>query len=153
MDCYICYTSNYQILFIMKKSLLLAVAFCLTTLTFAGNADLFKVDNQAINKEFASLTSLENFVASNNFVTLTDIQASNSFDLSGLNVNNMRSSSGEGEFAFKWEGFLWGFLCCPVGFFVIAVNKNKDHDQKLSYWIGVLASTVIGAIRTATYSY
>jgi len=135
----------------MKKSFLLAITLFLTSLTFAGNADLFSVDEQALKSEFAELTELENFVAENDFVTLVDIQANNSFDLSSLNVSEMGTSSGEGGFAFQWEGFLWGFLCCPVGFFVVAVNKNKDHDQKMSYWIGVAAGVVFSAITSPVY--
>jgi hypothetical protein len=129
----------------MKKIFLLTAALFVAGFTFAGNAELFKVDEQALNNEFAGLSALENFVVDNNFISLNEIETGSMYDLTGLNVNTMGATS-SGEFAFQWEGFLWGFLCCPIGFFVVAVNKNKDHDQKLSYWIGVAAASLFNII-------
>ncbi|MBN2486506.1 MAG: hypothetical protein JXB34_11085 [Bacteroidales bacterium] len=141
---------KHQIFINMKKTLLLTVALFVTVFTFAGNADLFDVNEQELNNDFAELTALENYVSQSNFITLSDIQAGKTYDLMGINTDGMGTSS-EGQFAFQWEGFLWGFLCCPIGFFVIAVNKNKDSDQKLSYWIGVGASVVFSAITSPIY--
>jgi hypothetical protein len=135
----------------MKKYFLLAIALFVTCFAFAGNADLFKVDEQALNNEFSDLSALENYVVANNFVSLNEIETGNLYDLSGLNVNSMGATS-SGNFTFQWEGFLWGFLCCPVGFFVIAINESRDHDQKMSYWIGVAAGVVLSAI-TSPYYY
>jgi hypothetical protein len=130
----------------MKKITLLIVAFFTVTFIYAGNADLFSIDEQELNSEFAELTALEEFVQTNDMMSLEEIITTNSFDLTSFNLNSFGASSQDAEFAFRWEGFLWGFLCCPIGFFVVAVNKNKDHDQKLSFWIGVAASSVINII-------
>ncbi len=136
----------------MKKTLLLTISLFFASLTFAGNAELFSVDEQALNEEFADLSALENYVVENNFVSLTQIETGKMFDLSEINLKTMGTSS-QSDFMFVWDGFLWGFLCCPIGFFVVAVNENKDHDQKISYWIGVAASTVLGALSSTTYYY
>lgn len=128
----------------MKKLILIVVSF-LSINCFAGSADMFALDEQSLEQEFASLNALENFVVGNNHLSLNDIKQGNLFDLSAINTNSMGATSSS-EFVFQWEGFLWGFLCCPVGFFVIAVNQNKDYDQKLSYWIGVAAGTFINII-------
>ncbi len=135
---------------VMKKVITIIVAFLAFSSVYAGDADLFNVNEQAIQEEFADLNALEEFVVTNDYLALTDIVESNAYDLSAINVNTMGASS-SGDFAFQIEGFLWGFLCCPIGFFVVAVNKNKDRDQKLSYWIGVAASTVVSAITSPIY--
>ena len=33
-----------------------------------------------------------------------------------------------------WASFAWGFCCWPVGFFVVVTNKDKDSNQKKSFW-------------------
>ncbi len=136
----------------MKRLLLLSLAFLAVNLSFAGSADLFRVNEQELNDEFADLSALENFVQNNNFISLHAIVDGNLYDVSTVNVNTMAASL-QGSFAFQWEGFLWGFLCCPVGLFVIALNENKDRDQKVSYWIGVAAATVLSAITAPVYYY
>ena len=45
-----------------------------------------------------------------------------------------------------WASFAWGFLCCPIGFFVIITNKDKDSSQKKSFWIGTITGVILGAI-------
>ena len=137
---------------VMKKLITIMVVFLAFSSVYAGNADLFSVDKQAIQEEFADLNALEEFVVTNDYLALNDILAGDAYDLTAINVNTMGTTT-TSDFVFQIEGFLWGFLCCPVGFFVIAVNENKDRDQKLSYWIGVAASTVIGAITTPVVIY
>ena len=134
----------------MKKTTLLIAALLVSVITFAGQADLFDVNEQAINQEFSNLTQLENFVSTNNFVSLDEIAATNSYDLSAINVNSL-STSGQGDFSFAWDGFLWGFLCCPIGFFVVAINGDKSKDQKMSFWIGVGAGVLFSALTSPTY--
>lgn len=136
----------------MKRLYLLLIAFLAVNLSFAGNADLFHVNEQELNDEFADLNALENFVQSNNFISLHAIVDGNLYDVSAININTMAASL-QGSFAFQWEGFLWGFLCCPVGLFVIALNDDKDRDQKVSYWIGVAAASVLSAITAPRIYY
>lgn len=134
----------------MKKYFLFTIALFVSCFVFAGNAELFKVDEQALNNEFSDLTTLENYVIDNNFISLNEIKSNNIFDLSGFNVSSLAMTSNS-DYTFQWEGFLWGFLCCPVGFFVIAINEDRDHDQKISYWIGVAAGVVLSAITSPLY--
>ena len=55
--------------------------------------------------------------------------------------------SGEtNEFYVDWNSFAWGFCCCPVGFFTVAVNNNSDSDMKTSYWIGAASCVSLFAI-------
>jgi hypothetical protein len=137
----------------MNKLLFLAIFLLPATVSFAGNAELFKVDESSINEKFSELTELENFVVSNNFISLNDIVENNVFDVSKININTMAANAGSSSLEFAWDGFLWGFLCCPIGFFVVAINDDKTTDQKTSYWIGVAASVVLSAITTPVYYY
>ena len=50
-----------------------------------------------------------------------------------------------------WGSFAWGFCCCPIGFFVVAINDDKTQEQKTSYWIGVIAGVVLDVISSAAY--
>ena len=72
----------------MKKVLftaLLALTFNLGNAT--ENADLFKVDDQEINAEFAQLNELEQFVEANEGLTLSEINTNNPL------VQNLNNSS------------------------------------------------------------
>lgn len=111
---------------------------------FAGNTDLFNLNEDQLQNEFSELIHLEKAVDANPALTLETAISNNlvgdSF-MAANALNNMQS-----DFVFQWEGFLWGFLCCPIGFFVVAVNKNKSKDNKISFWIGFAASSVLGTI-------
>ena len=48
-----------------------------------------------------------------------------------------------------WASFAWGFCCWPVGFFVVVTNKDKDSNQKKSFWIGLGTSFVLSLISGA----
>ncbi len=132
----------------MKKIALLLFMSLFTVTLFAGNSDLFNLDETALEVQFQELTTLENFVLSNDNVTYIDL-ADKGFNMAGYAFNTNMDSGME----FMWEGFLWGFLCCPVGFFVIAINSNETRDNKLSFWIGVGAASVLSAITSPIYFY
>ncbi len=130
----------------MKKVLLIFFMSLFTVTLFAGNTELFNLDETALEAQFQELTTLENFVLSNTNVTAIDLN-SNGFDMAGYDFSTEMASN----FEFMWEGFLWGFLCCPVGFFVIAIDDDEPKDNKMSFWIGVGASVVLSAITTPVY--
>ena len=45
-----------------------------------------------------------------------------------------------------WGSFAWGLLCCPVGFFVVVTNKDKEQAQKTSFWVGWLTAVIINTV-------
>jgi len=130
----------------MKKVVLFIFMSLFTVTLFAGNDELFNLDEAALEVQFQELTTLENFVLTNNNVTAIDL-SDNGFDMAGFAFNTNMNSGME----FMWEGFLWGFLCCPVGFFVIAIDDDESKDNKMSFWIGVGASVVLSAITSPIY--
>ncbi len=129
----------------MKKIVFLLLMFFAVPLSYASGS-VFDLDESVLAEEFADLTQLEEVVLSNPTINLEQAVALD------LVTDDFSSASADGfqgsDFSFQWEGFLWGFLCCPIGVFVVALNKHKTKDNKLSFWIGVAASTVLSAFQT-----
>ena len=111
-------------------------------------ADRFVIDEAQLETEFAGLNQLEAFMLENGTVTYAELQAQHGDLLAELGQLDAGSPLAP---AFSiadmdWGAFAWGFLCCIIGFFVVAINGNKDSLAKTSYWIGVVVSTLLGAI-------
>lgn len=135
----------------MKKISTLLLAFAFIFNVSASNADLFSYDLTDINNELNDLEIVENLIDQNQNSTVEEINTQ-------IIKNNLLSSSFETNYnsslALKaglidemdWASFAWGFLCCPIGFFVIITNKDKDSSQKKSFWIGTITGVILGAI-------
>ena len=136
------------------KKLHISIGFILLNVyCFAGNEALFSLDENQLNEEFSSLNKLEQYIIENNSSSMNDLNLAEFLAKEGINLNMMDVNALD-DLDFQWEGFLWGFLCCPVGFFVIAINEEKTRDDKISYWIGVAVSSVISAISApSVYHY
>ena len=126
------------------KNLFICLFAMLSLSAFANQSSYFDLNEEAINAEFETLNTLENAVLSSPEMTASQAVEMNLMTMA--QSADLPQNSGGSDFAFEWEGFLWGFLCCPVGLFTVAVNKNKSHDNKISYWIGVAAGSVISMI-------
>jgi len=129
----------------MKKLMLLAlVCFIgMQTNVKAENATDFSFDETEFHQEMSALTEVEQ-IAKSQGLTYHSLQSHDKY-ASLLTEMGMTQAS----FGFEdidWGSFAWGFCCWPVGFFVVAINKNKDSDQKLSFWIGVITSAVVGGL-------
>lgn len=128
------------------KRLLLAVAACfvLASSSYATNADLFKLNEEKINAEFAELNELETYVSMNDNVTIHNIYQENAGLIAGMNLvygpEGMMGQSGFSMDSFEWGSFAWGFCCFPIGatigIFTVLLNDNKGSDHKTSYLIG-----------------
>lgn len=116
--------------------------------SYASNAEFFNLNLESLNHTFSDLHQLEAALVSLN-ISGTN---SKSFDdlIASSNLNLSNTPLTDDPYIFQWEGFLWGFLCCPVGFFTIAVNKRVSKDNKLSYWWGVFANTVLAVLVQTT---
>jgi hypothetical protein len=135
----------------MKKLLTLAFACCLGLNAFATvSADDFSYDAVAFETEMTSLNQLEQEVNLHGF-SLTEVQASDKWsnEFAGLGLQQAGWSIED----MDWGSFAWGFCCFPIGFFVVAINGNKSNDQKLSFWIGAIVSTVTSAITYLAMPY
>lgn len=138
----------------MKKLILSIFMLAVVALgnSFALELSSFNVEDEFATAEFAELDELEATVqtADLEMMTYQEIVAKSEFD-GTFNLRDGISGGDDSGFSLDdmdWGAFAWGFCCCPVGFFVVAVNGNKDNDQKLSYWIGFGVSTLISVITT-----
>ncbi len=133
----------------MKKELLLSFMLLLiSSVAFSGttNDELFSYDKNQVEQEFAELNQLEAYVDANQGITMADVQ------LEFQSNFNMQASPLKFDFGdIEWGAFAWGFLCCPVGLFVVALNDRARKDEKTSYWIGVIANAVLSSITTVIY--
>jgi hypothetical protein len=118
----------------MKKVLFTALLALAFNLGFAAeSADLFKVDDQEINTEFAQLNELEQFVNANEGITLEEINPSNPLV---QNVNNSSDILGilstlRGDAPLGIPSFVWGLCLSWVGVLVVYfVADDRDETKK-----------------------
>ena len=122
----------------MKKVLftaLLALAFNIGNAT--ENADLFKVDDQEINSEFAQLNELEQFVEANEGLTLSEINTNNPLV---QNLNNSSDILGvlstlRGEPPLGIPSFAWG-ACFGVAGIAIVYFVSDDREETKKAFTG-----------------
>jgi len=119
----------------------------------ASYSAVFLLDEQALDEEFAQLNVLESYVLSHEGVTASAIGTELPASLvpAGFQATNGISNVNFSVDDMDWGSFAWGFCCWPVGLFVVVLNKNKDSDQKLSYFIGIVTGLVLGGISTGVY--
>ena len=132
----------------MKKQLLLtsiaALLFC--QYNYAGNAELFKVDEQVISEKFRGLDQLETYVNQNEGVVLTDVQARESslvknFDAKGsLGMFSMNSEAPLGI-----PSFIWGCTLGWVGILIVYLISEDKKETMMALW-GCIANGAIGIV-------
>lgn len=137
----------------MKKISTFLLAFAFIFNVSASNADLFSYDLSEITTELSDLEVVENVIAQNQNSTVEEINTQ-------ITNNNFLSSSFETNYNsslalraglmddMDWGSFAWGFCCWPVGFFVVVTNKDKDQNQKKSFFVGWGTSVVLSIIST-----
>lgn len=135
----------------MKKLLLATVAcFVFVSSSYATNADLFELNEEKINTEFAELNELETYVSMNENVTIHSIYSENAGIVDGLNLSygpeGMMARNGFTLDDMEWGSFAWGFCCWPIGLFTVLLNDDKGSNHKISYFIGIGTSFVLGGV-------
>ncbi|MGD1844115.1 MAG: hypothetical protein ACFB10_01840 [Salibacteraceae bacterium] len=127
----------------MKKLFLaIAVLFSLQMTAFAGSADLFDLDEAALNEEFSSLTQLEEFVLGQpGQLSLAEISQYDDQLLERLDLNsaelqaNMFRPNFDLFTDIEWAAFAWGFCCGPIGVLIVLIG-NKGNEYIISSLIG-----------------
>ncbi len=124
----------------------------------ASDAELFKVDDQKINSEFADLNKLENYVNANEGVTLEEVQANNVNVLDGLNENpesfqGMGSTlRGGGDSPLGIPPFVWGCVLGWVGILIVYfVAEDREMTKKAFY--GCLVGGLVGGVIYVIYFF
>ncbi len=127
----------------MKRIILLFVFIGTYFGAFASNASLFSVDENTLQEDFQELTTLETQLEKG--VDFSDT----SFILQ-MNENSTASFMSTTVLADdrSGEACLWGFICCPIGLFTVALNDDYTSDEKRGYWVGVCANVLISGVIT-----
>jgi len=139
------------------KKLLLAVAACfvLASSSYATNADLFELNEEKINAEFTELNELEAYVSMNENVTIHSLYVENAGLVDGMKLSygpeGMMARNGFTLEDMQWGSFAWGFCCWPIGIFTVLLNDDKGNNHKISYFIGIGTSLLIGALSSPVY--
>lgn len=129
----------------MIKKFLFSAAFALAcNFGFASaNADLFQVNEEELNVEFAQLNELESFVNSNEDVTMSSMEATNPL-LQNVTAsgNALGVLSTYGEAPLGIPSFLWGF-CFNVAGVALVYFVADDSDETRKAFIGCAVSGAI----------
>jgi len=136
----------------MKKiTLILSLCFLAFAIETKANDD-FSYDLNEINSELTELNQVEEIILENEnqsiIVLNQEISENLSYGTKFIEFNKTAFPMQQ-HFSFEemdWGAFAWGFCCCPIGFFTVAINKEKDSAQKASFWIGAGVSTVVSII-------
>lgn len=125
----------------MKKTIFTFLFTASLSFGFAGNANLFEVNEQEINAEFAQLDMLEEFVEANDGVTFSEMSAENPLvaNVSGTADILGISSSFSAEPPLGIPSFLWGF-CFTVAGVALVYFVADDRDETKKAFIGCAVS-------------
>ncbi|MGB3468652.1 MAG: hypothetical protein WBA74_25430 [Cyclobacteriaceae bacterium] len=116
--------------------------------------DIFALEDDFYS-DFAELEALELKIKSEGVADYNSLVQTNPDLLADLNltelkaVNSIEATEGFSIDDMDWGSFAWGLLCCPIGFFVVAINGNKSKEQKTSFWIGWGVGVVLNLLTTA----
>ncbi|MCC6721265.1 MAG: hypothetical protein IT243_03620 [Bacteroidia bacterium] len=128
----------------MKKIINLLSLLALPFLSISATND-FSYNKEALSNDFSKLEQISVFVDQSN-VSYSEISKNPVFK---GNLDLTSHISVKPNFSFDemdWISFAWGFLCCPVGFFIVVLDDDKTKEEKTSFWIGVIASVVLSTI-------
>ncbi len=128
----------------MKKSVYAFIMCCLFTASYASTNE-FSYDKDDLAKDFEQVDKVSQFLETTP-ATYEEITSNPVF--SG-NVELTKHIGLRPTFTLDdmdWGSFAWGFCCWPVGFFVVAINRDKSKEEKTSFWIGMAVSTILGII-------
>jgi len=128
----------------MRKIYLAVSFFLVASLSFASNSDLFKLDYNKVQDEFAQLDQLAQKVKTEN-LTYADLASTDAQLVETLALSSTPSIPLP-DGALGIPSFLWGCVLGPVGIVLAYVLTDNDRDEaKKALW-GCLANTAVGVI-------
>lgn len=137
----------------MKKLLLSVFFVCIAGMTFANDADLFKLDYNSVQTEFAQLDQLAGMVAANTDLTYTELKLSNETLVNNLKLVPDMGMPGAaaGEPVLGIPSFLWGCVFGVIGLAVVYIGTDEDKvETKKAMW-GCITGTGAVAIVYLVY--
>jgi len=110
----------------------------------ANDADLFKLDYNAVHSEFAQLNQLATMITSNSELTYSNLMLTNSNLVASLRlVPESALPDGGNNPVLGIPSFLWGCAFGVVGMAVVYIVSNQDMvETKKALW-GCIAWTAV----------
>ena len=110
----------------------------------ANDADLFKLDYNAVHSEFAQLNQLATMITSNSELTYSNLMLTNSNLVASLRlVPESTLPEGGNNPVLGIPSFLWGCAFGVVGMAVVYIVSNQDMvETKKALW-GCIAWTAV----------
>lgn len=127
----------------MRKAIF-TIALAITfNMSFASaNAEVFQVDEQELNAEFAQLNELEQFVNANEGITISEISQDNPLVQNVTNSSDVLGivSALRGDPPLGIPSFLWGFCLSGAGVALVYFVAD-DRDETKKAFIGCAVGT------------
>ncbi len=141
----------------MKNVLFLMLSFLLVGSIYAENpkAALFELNEAQIDAQISDLNDLENYVNSNQGVTLSEVMNFANEGEVNLSVNmldNFAAVLAEHPVA-GIPSFLWGCILGPVGIAIVHFDAEDKEQTKKAIWGCVALGGVYALLVAASYIF
>lgn len=140
----------------MKKLIAFLVPFLITGISFGEEIkpDVLDFNSALIEAQFSDLDQLEDYVLSNEGITLEEVVAENK----GLNVN--LDADMLNKFAVNADhpvagipSFLWGCVLGPVGIAIVHFDAEDKEQTRKAIWGCVALGGVYALLVAASYIF
>ncbi|MBK7094833.1 MAG: hypothetical protein IPH57_07260 [Saprospiraceae bacterium] len=122
----------------------LLLLFSLGFNAFASDADLFKLDYNAVQTEFTELNQLGDMVASNPEITYSSLVETNGNLVTSINLAPESAlPMGSGNQVLGIPSFLWGCVFSVAGLLVVYISTEQDKEETKKAFYGCLANGII----------
>lgn len=139
----------------MKKLLLsIFMVFFAGFTVFANDADLFKLDYNAVQAEFSQLDQLAVMVKSNSDLTYSVLKLEDANLIESLRlISESTLPAGEKNPVLGIPSFLWGCGLGVVGILVVYIVSDKDKvETKKALWGCVTGTAVVVVVDVIWWS-
>lgn len=127
----------------MKKilSLLAVLSLSLGVALATEPTQAFDFEDENLEAEFEQLNKIENFVESNQGVTLDELKASNNSLVDGITISNDAAASvAADELPLGVPAFWWGCVLTVLGVVLVYVLTDQDKEQTKKALFGCLVA-------------
>ncbi|EPR65932.1 hypothetical protein [Cyclobacterium qasimii] len=141
----------------MKKLIAFIVPFLITGISFGEEIkpDVLDFNSALIEAQFSELDQLEEYVLSNEGITLKEVVAnSNAFDvnLDANMLNNFAVNAGDHPVA-GIPSFLWGCVLGPIGIAIVHFDAEDKDQTRKAIWGCVALGGVYALLVAASYIF
>lgn len=105
-------------------------------------------NDSEVYEAFADISTLDQYLQSNENKTYSDLETENSTLLNGVSSSTSLplGSAPSDELALGIPSFLWGCVFGVIGVVVVYLMTDENKDQTKKAFYGCIASTVVGVV-------